>query len=246
MVRSMEKWALITGASGGIGSSIATLLAEKGFLLYLHYRNGRDEIEELRMECEKRGSYVVPIQADLSNITDIQKMKQQMGRSPDILINNAGMTHYGLFTDTSLGDIETLYQVNVRAPFLLAQMLAPYMIKRGYGRIINISSIWGMTGASCEVLYSTTKGALLSFTKALAKELARSGITVNAVVPGAVEGRLLNQQFSEEELHDIAEEIPMGRLGKPTEISSLVGYLIEDEASYITGQVISPNGGWYT
>ena len=242
----MEKWALITGASGGIGSSIAKRLAEKGYCLYLHYNKGEREIGELVMECEARGTYAIPIQANLASVEAIQNMKEQLGRAPDVLVNNAGLTHYGLFTETHINDLETIYHVNVRAPFLLAQMLTPYMIRRGYGRIINISSIWGMTGASCEVLYSTTKGALLSFTKALAKELAPCGITVNAVVPGAVEGRLLNGQFTELELQGIAEEIPMGRLGKPTEIASLVGYLLDDEAGYITGQVISPNGGWYT
>ena len=243
---NVEKWALITGASGGIGSSIAKRLAEKGFCLYLHYNKGEREIQELIKECEKSEIYAIPIQANLAVVEEIQTLTQQMGRKPDVLVNNAGITHYGLFTDTPLQDLETLYQVNVRAPFILAQMLTPHMINREYGRIINISSIWGMTGASCEVLYSTTKGALLSFTKALAKELAPSGITVNAVVPGAIEGRLLNQQFSKEELQMIAEEIPMGRLGKPMEIASLVSYLVDPESGYITGQVISPNGGWYT
>lgn len=242
----MEKWALITGASGGIGSSIAKKLAEKGYCLYLHYYKGEREVQGLVKECKDLGAFAIPIQANLAFVEEIHRLDQGMGRKPDILVNNAGITHYGLFTDTSPQDLKTLYEINVRAPFLIAQMVTPHMVKREYGRIINISSIWGMTGASCEVLYSMTKGALLSFTKALAKELAPSGITVNAVVPGAIEGRLLQDHFSKEELQLIAEEIPMGRLGKPSEIASLVSYLVEQESGYITGQVISPNGGWYT
>ncbi len=242
----MEKWAFITGASGGIGSAISLLLAEKGYHLYLHYRKGYEEIQQVKDRCEQYGVHVVLLQADLTHVDEIHQMARTMSRMPDVLVNNAGMTHYGLFTETRLEDVEQLYQINIRAPFLLAQMFTPYMVRRQFGRIINISSIWGMTGASCEVLYSMTKGALLSFTKALAKELAPSQVTVNAVVPGAIEGKLLQRQFSSEELGMIADEIPMGRLGKPEEIASLVWYLIQDEAAYITGQVISPNGGWYT
>lgn len=243
---SEEKWALVTGASGGIGSAIARLLAQKGYYLYLHYRSAEKEMMEIKADCEKLGAVVVILKADLSQVEELEYMLGQMSRMPDVLVNNAGATHYGLFTETELKDIELLYRINVRAPFILAQRLAPYMVRRRFGRIINISSIWGMTGASCEVLYSTTKGALLSFTKALAKELAPSKVTVNAVVPGAIQGNLLSRQFSVEDLEEIAEDIPMGRLGQPEEIASLVWYLMKPEAEYITGQVISPNGGWYT
>lgn len=242
----MEKWALITGASGDIGSAIAKRLAEEGYYLYLHYYKGAEQIEKLTIDCEKLGSRVAPIQANLASVEEIKGMFEKMSRTPDALVNNAGLAHYGLFTDTRLEEIDLLYQVNARAPFLLSQLVVPGMVKRGYGRIVNISSIWGVTGASCEALYSMTKGALLSFTKALAKELAPSGITVNAVVPGAVEGRLLNRQFSKEELKSITEEIPVRRLGKPEEIASLVSFLMSDDASYVTGQAFSANGGWHT
>lgn len=242
----VEKWALVTGASGGIGSAISKKLAEQGYHLYLHYRKGKEEVDQLKVECERLGSYAICLQADLESVGNLEDMISQIGRTPEILINNAGLTHYGLFAETKLSDIEQLYRINVRAPFLLAQKFTPFMVRRGFGRIINISSIWGLTGASCEVLYSMTKGALLAFTKALAKELAPSGITVNAVVPGAIEGDLLHRQFAREELESIASEIPMGRLGKPEEIASLVCYLLQPDAEYITGQVISPNGGWYT
>jgi len=241
-----EKWALVTGASGGIGSAISVKLAEAGYQLYLHYWRGEAEIKKLAATCREYGVVVVLLKADLSKVEEIGRLLSSFSRKPDVLINNAGITHYGLFTETQLLDLERLYQVNVQAPFLLAQGCAPYMIRQQYGRIINISSIWGVTGASCEVLYSMTKGALLSFTKALAKELAPSQVTVNAVVPGAIEGNLLRNQFNEEELQSIAAEIPMGRLGKPEEVASLVAYLLQPDAKYITGQVISPNGGWYT
>ncbi|RKD24291.1 3-ketoacyl-ACP reductase [Ammoniphilus oxalaticus] len=242
----MEKWALVTGASGGIGAAIAVALANKGYDLYLHYYSGEAQIDKLVIECEQKGSCAIPIQANLARVEEIECLRERMPRSPDVLINNAGLTHYGIFTDTSMEEIDLLYAVNARAAFLLAQLFVPSMIKRGFGRIVNISSIWGTTGASCEVLYSMTKGALLSFTKALAKEVAPSGITVNAVAPGAVAGPLLNRQFSANELEEIAAEIPMGRLGQPSEIASLVCFLISDEAAYITGQELSPNGGWHT
>lgn len=243
---SEEKWALVTGASGGIGSAIAIALARQGYYLYLHYRNGLDEILQVKKSCEELGVHTVILQANLEEVSEIKQLIEHMGRMPEVLINNAGATHYGMFTETHLEDVELLYKINVRAPFLLAQKLCPSMIRRKFGRVINISSIWGMTGASCEVLYSMTKGAMLSFTKALAKELAPSGVTVNSVVPGAIEGKLLRQQFSKEDLDLVTTEIPMGRLGKPEEIASLVSYLLQPEAEYITGQVISPNGGWYT
>ncbi|HJV46677.1 MAG TPA: SDR family oxidoreductase [Bacillota bacterium] len=241
-----EKWAFVTGASGGIGSAISFQLAKEGYHLYLHYHLGEQAIKRVREVCVGYGASVILLQGNLECVEEIERMTKHFVRFPEVLINNAGVTQYGLFTDTSLEDLDRLDRVNIRAPYLLAQKCAPSMIRQRFGRIINISSIWGMTGASCEVLYSMTKGALLSFTKALAKELAPSGVTVNAVVPGAIEGNLMNRQFSKEDLDLIAEEIPMGRLGKPEEIASLVSYLLKEEANYITGQVISPNGGWYT
>jgi 3-oxoacyl-[acyl-carrier protein] reductase len=241
-----EEWALITGASGGIGSAISIELAKRGFQLYLHYSKGKEKAVKLKQECEAHGVRVILLQADFMSKEEIQYMADQMVPKPDVLINNAGVTNYGLFTETLEEDVDRLWQINVKAPFILAKLLVPAMIRQRYGRIINISSIWGMTGASCEVLYSTTKGALLSFSKALAKELAPSGVTVNAVVPGAIMGDLMNRQFSQEDLAIIADEIPMGRLGKPEEIASLVSFLLQPNAAYITGQVISPNGGWYT
>jgi 3-oxoacyl-[acyl-carrier protein] reductase len=241
-----EKWALITGASGGIGSSIAVDLARAGYHLYLHYHEGEQAIQNVKAMCADHGAAVTLIQGNLEEIEEIERMGNQLKRSPDVLVNNAGMTHYGLFTETRHEDLERLYKINIRAPFLLAQKCAPSMIRQRFGRIINISSIWGVTGASCEVLYSMTKGALLSFTKALAKELAPSGVTVNAVVPGAIEGPLMDRQFTKVDQEEIASDIPMGRFGKPEEIASLVRYLLQPEAEYITGQLISPNGGWYT
>jgi 3-oxoacyl-[acyl-carrier protein] reductase len=241
-----EKWVLITGASGGIGSAISIELARLGYQLYLHYSKGREKAEKVKQACEQYGGNAILLQADFLSMEDIQRMVGQMARKPDVLINNAGITHYGLFTETNEDDVDRLWQINVKAPFMLAKLLTPHMVRQRYGRIINISSIWGLTGASCEVLYSTTKGALLSLSKALAKELAPSGVSVNAVVPGAIAGELMSQHFSQEDLETIADEIPMGRLGKPEEIASLVSFLLLPNAEYITGQVISPNGGWYT
>ncbi|MNP51271.1 3-oxoacyl-[acyl-carrier-protein] reductase FabG [compost metagenome] len=135
--------------------------------------------------------------------------------------------------------------VNLKSVFLCTQIFMPHMISQRFGRIINVSSVWGITGASCEVIYSAAKGGVNAFSKALAKELAPSGVTVNAVAPGAVKTDMM-ADFDDEELRLIEEEIPAGRLGSPEEIASLVYFLALPESGYITGQVISPNGGWLT
>jgi len=184
--------------------------------------------------------------ADLASGAEIERLKAELdaaGVEPDILVNNAGVAHYGLFTEVTERDWEQVVGVNLKGMFRLTQLLVPAMVRRRYGRIINISSVWGMAGASCEVLYSLTKGGVNAFTKALAKELAPSGVTVNAVAPGAV-GTDMMRDFSEDELAALRAEIPMGRFARPEEIAAAVRFLALPEAGYVTGQIISPNGGW--
>jgi 3-oxoacyl-[acyl-carrier protein] reductase len=171
-------------------------------------------------------------------------MFQAMPVAPLLLVNNASADNVGLFTDVSPEMFDELVALNVRSAYFVTQAAVGAMLRERYGRIVNISSVWGLTGGSCEVLYSLTKGAVNAFTKALAKELAPNGITVNAVAPGAIQGGMM-ERFSPEELEMIAAEIPAGRLGTPAEVAAVVRFLLTAEASYLTGQIISPNGGWY-
>ncbi|MGG4496693.1 elongation factor P 5-aminopentanone reductase [Brevibacillus reuszeri] len=238
-------WALITGSSGEIGQAIAVCLAEVGVPLYLHYHQAESKIDALVQKCQTLGVSAGKLQADLRDPAQITAMFEAMPIAPLLIVNNASVDHVGLFSDVSVEMFDEMMHINVRSSFLVSQAAVPAMLRERYGRIVNVSSIWGMTGGSCEVLYSLSKGAINTFTKALAKELAPNGITVNAVAPGAIEGGMM-QKFSADELAMIAEEIPASRLGRPEEVAAVVRFLLTREASYVTGQIISPNGGWYT
>ncbi|TRY26758.1 SDR family oxidoreductase [Brevibacillus sp. LEMMJ03] len=237
-------WALVTGASGEIGRAISLALAASGVPLYLHYHQSYDKLEPVLNECRARGVPAYALQADLRDVGQITAMFQAMPVAPLLLVNNASADHVGLFTDVSPEMFDELVALNVRSAYFVTQAALGAMLRERYGRIVNISSVWGLTGGSCEVLYSLTKGAVNAFTKALAKELAPNGITVNAVAPGAIQGGMM-ERFSPEELEMIAAEIPAGRLGTPAEVAAVVRFLLMAEASYLTGQIISPNGGWY-
>lgn len=154
-------------------------------------------------------------------------------------------SHYGMLADVSEEEWDDIMAINLKGTFMCSQIFMPYMVSQRYGRIINVSSVWGISGASCEVAYSASKGGVNAFTKALAKELAPSGVTVNAVAPGAVNTNMLSN-LQEDEVRMLEDEIPAGRLATPNEISSLIYFLALPESGYITGQIISPNGGWIT
>jgi 3-oxoacyl-[acyl-carrier protein] reductase len=237
-------WALVTGASGEIGRAISLALAASGVPLYLHYHQSYDNLEPVLNECRARGVPAYALQADLRDVEQITAMFRAMPVAPLLLVNNASADHVGLFTDVSPEMFDELVALNVRSVYFVTQAALSAMLRERYGRIVNISSVWGLTGGSCEVLYSLTKGAVNAFTKALAKELAPNGITVNAVAPGAIQGGMM-ERFSPEELEMIAADIPAGRLGTPAEVAAVVRFLLTAEASYLTGQIISPNGGWY-
>lgn len=244
-MNQQKPWAFVTGASGSIGQAISISLAQAGVPLYLHYNKSGEKLEPVLQFCRQHGVPALPIQADLRDPQQIAAMFRHMHIPPLLLVNNASADHVGLFSDVSLELFDEMIAVNVRSAFLVSQAALPAMLRERYGRIVNISSIWGMTGGSCEVLYSLTKGAINAFTKALAKELAPNGITVNGVAPGAISGGMM-ERFSPDEVEAIAEEIPMNRLGSPAEVAAVVRFLLSPEASYLTGQIISPNGGWYT
>lgn len=238
-------WALVTGASGQLGQAIAASLAQAGVPLYLHYYQSEQKLDGLLQLCQQLGVPTVKLQADLRDPMQIRAMFEQMPVPPLLIVNNASADHIGLFSDVTVAQFDELVAANVRSAFLVSQAGLSAMLRERYGRIVNISSIWGMTGGSCEVLYSLTKGAVNTFTKALAKELAPNGITVNAVAPGAIQGGMM-ERFSPDEVEMIAGEIPANRLGFPSEVAAVVRFLLSREASYVTGQIISPNGGWYT
>jgi 3-oxoacyl-[acyl-carrier protein] reductase len=243
-----EQTVLVTGASRGIGAAIAERFASVGMNVVIHYLNSHEAANEVARSCMKHGAKVLTVSADISSKDQLMKMKEKLeikGLYPDIVVNNAGISQYGLLSDLAEEDWDRMIGVNLKGTFLCTQLFMEHMVQQKYGRIINVSSIWGISGASCEVVYSTAKGGINAFTKALAKELAPSAVTVNAVAPGAVD-TLMISGFNAEEKAAMENEIPAGRFGMPNEIASLVYFLALPESGYITGQIISPNGGMVT
>ncbi|WNS44852.1 elongation factor P 5-aminopentanone reductase [Paenibacillus sp. MMS20-IR301] len=243
-----EMTVLITGGSGGIGGAIAERFATVGMNIVIHYMNSHEAANDVARRCMALGAKVMTVAADMKDRSQLLRMAERLessGMMPDILVNNAGKAHYGMLADVTEEEWDEIMAVNLKGTFLCSQIFMPYMISQRYGRIINVSSVWGISGASCEVAYSASKGGVNAFTKALAKELAPSKVTVNAVAPGAVHTAMLNN-LQADELKMLEEEIPAGRLASPEDISSLVYFLALPESGYITGQVISPNGGWIT
>lgn len=242
----MNKTVLITGASRGIGKAIATLFAEKGFSLVINCAHSPEDLH--RLEDELKSRCHIPILASVGNIGDptyVEELflltKEQFG-GVDILINNAGISHIGLLSDMKIEQWQNLMDINLSSAFYTSRLAIPYMVSQKAGKIINISSVWGSVGASCEVAYSASKGGLNTFTKALAKELAPSNIQVNAIACGCID-TTMNQCFSEEERLALADEIPAGRFGTPEEVANLV-FQITTGADYLTGQIITLDGGW--
>lgn len=243
-----EQTVLVTGASRGIGAAIAERFASVGMNVVIHYLQSHEAANETARSCMKHGAKVLTAAADLRSRDQILRLQEKLEHHhmmPDILVNNAGISHYGLLSDVTEDMWDEIMGINLKGAFLTTQQFMKPMISQKYGRIINVSSIWGISGASCEVVYSTAKGGMNAFTKALAKELAPSGVTVNAVAPGAVD-TLMMASFDTEEKAAIENEIPVGRFAQPDEIASLVYFLALPESGYITGQIISPNGGWLT
>ena len=240
----MEKVAIVTGASRGIGREIAKSLAKQNIKVIANYNNSEEKAIELKKELEAEGIEIDIVKADVSKREEIKNLVKyaiENYEKIDILINNAGIGEYKLFTDETDEDWNKVINTNLYSAFATSQEVIPNMIKNKNGCIINISSVWGMVGASMEVLYSVSKAGIDGFTKALAKELGPSNIRVNAIAPGIVDTDMC-KNFTKEELEDIKEEIPLERIGKVKDISKCINWLIDDD--YTTGQIISINGGW--
>lgn len=240
-----SKVAIVTGGAKGIGAEIVRTLAENGYIVILNYNNSKVQAEELKNEMLQKGFNIEVVKADVSNRNEVNSLIEfaiKKFKKIDILVNNAGISLEGLFTDVSEEMWQKIINVNLNSVFNCTQEVLKYMIKEKSGRIINISSIWGETGASCEVAYSTTKAAINGMTKALAKEVGLSNIRVNTIAPGIINTDM-NSRLSYEELEQIKEQIPLNRIGNTKDIARCVKWLVEDE--YTTGQIISINGGWY-
>ena len=240
----MKKFALVTGASGAIGKAISTKLAAEGYSLYLHFNKNEKGMEELVGQIQQFGGEYIPIQADLASKTGYLNLAANIF-SIDAIVHNAGNALYGLLEDLKEAEAEELIQIHLTSPMMLTKKLIPKLRQKERGSIVLVSSIWGQTGASYEVAYSAVKGAQIAFAKALSKELASSGIRVNAVAPGAIQTPMV-EDFSQDEIEAIIDDIPSGRLGKAEEVADSVEFLLSDKSSYINGQVLAVNGGWLT
>ena len=244
-ITKMREITLITGASSGIGRETALYFSQKGHPVIIICNKNTEGLNELKSLIKGNNGIVESFIADVSSyeeMSDIFNILSQKNFLPDILVNNAGISHIGLLQDMTSDEWKHIIDVNLTSVFNCSKLIIPHMLSKKSGHIINISSMWGNVGASCEVAYSASKGAVNSFTKALAKEVAPSGISVNAIACGTIDTSM-NACFSAEERADLESEIPCGRYGTPVETAELA-YAIVSQSPYLTGQIITLDGGW--
>ena len=238
---------LVTGGAGGIGSEISVYFARRGYDVAIQYNSGRERAEQLAAEIRSTFKVMaVAVGADFEDEKSVCDMFEEVVKTlgvPDVVVNNAGISEQRLFTDVTPQEWQRMVNVNMSAAFYICQCAAPYMIKKQKGAIVNVSSMWGISGASCEVAYSATKAGIIGMTKALARELGPSGIRVNCVAPGVIETKM-NAVHSAETMKELAEETPLCRIGKPEEVAAAVYFLASEEASFITGQTLCVDGGF--
>lgn len=237
--------AVVTGASGGIGAEIAKRLAQDGFSVALIYNRNAEKAQKTADEITLSGGSAKTYKCDVRDSSEITSAIEAIERDfgeISVLVNNAGISEQKLLTDITDSDWENMISTNLSGAFYFCRTVLPYFVHRKSGRIINISSMWGETGGSCEVHYSAAKAGLIGLTKALAKEVAPSGITVNAVSPGVINTEMVTK-LGKDTVDMLREEIPVMRLGTPEDVANAVSFLADDKASYITGQVLSVNGG---
>ena len=235
------KTVLITGGSRGIGRAMVELFAKEGYSVAFTYKNSENQAKSL---AEATGA--IAIRADSASQADVisavDKTLEHFGNI-DCLINNAGVSSFSLFTDLTLEDWNEHLAVNLTGAFLYSKAVIPHMVAKKQGRIINITSMWGITGSSCEVHYSTAKAGLIGMTKALAKELGPSGITVNAIAPGLIDTDM-NRALTEDDIKVIEDETPLMRIGRADEVASAALFLAGDGAAFITGEIVNISGGY--
>ena len=241
-----RKSVLITGGTRGIGRACVERFARAGWQVAFLYHARTDAVESLTAAMRAEGFPVRSAACDLADAGETERAVQELlsvQGIPDALVNNAGISCFGLFQDMGEEDWERILSVNLRAAARVSRLVLPGMISRKSGAIVNVASMWGEVGASCETVYSAAKAGLIGLTRALAKEVGPSGIRVNAVSPGVIETDM-NAVLSPETLETLAEETPLGRMGRPEEVAAAVWFLAGEEASFITGQVLGVNGGF--
>lgn len=234
------KTALITGGAGGIGTATARKLAAEGYLVAINYHHSQKKAEALAAELGG-----IAVHADITDPSETERMVDNVLDKfcqLDILVCNAGQAWSGLFHQMSIQEWRQLFAVNVDGVFHACRAVIPHFIQRKAGKIITVSSMWGQVGASCEVAYSASKGTVIALTKALAKELGPSGITVNCVAPGVIDTEM-NAHLDKAALDALAEETPLGRIGSPEEVAAVIAFLASADGNFLTGQILSPNGG---
>lgn len=240
------KTVLITGSARGIGAATAALFADSGYNVVINYNTSEAEALSLCETLLTKGHNAIAVKADVSNRDEAEFLFDEAKKAfggVDVLVNNAGIAQQKLFTDITVQDYDRMFNCNVKSVFNCCQCALPYMIHNKNGRIINISSMWGIVGASCEVHYSASKAAVIGMTKALAREVAPSGITVNCIAPGVIDTPM-NKGFDEETINALKEETPVGRIGNPEEIAKAVLFFAEEGSGFITGQVLGVDGGF--
>ena len=236
------KTVLINGGSRGIGAAMVKTFADAGWCVAFTYKSSEERAKEL-----EKATGALAIKADSANeeqVVDAVALAEERLGKIDCLINNAAISSFSVFTDITLDAWNEMLSVNLTGAFLYSRAVIPGMVKRQEGRIINISSMWGITGSSCEVHYSAAKAALIGMTKALAKELGPSGITVNAIAPGVIDTEMNRNSLTDEDLAALIDETPLMRIGKAEEIAASALFLAGEGASFITGEVLSVNGGY--
>ncbi|MBQ7044612.1 MAG: 3-oxoacyl-ACP reductase FabG [Clostridia bacterium] len=237
---------IITGSARGIGAATAALFADMGYNVVINYNTSEAEARSLCEKITANGGKAIAVQADVSGISEAKHLFNEAKKAfgtVDVLVNNAGIAQQKLFTDITEADYDRMFDCNVKSVFNCCQCALPDMIHNKYGRIINVSSMWGVVGASCEVHYSASKAAVIGMTKALAREVAPSGITVNCIAPGVIDTPM-NKGFDEETIAALKEETPVGRLGTPEDIARAIAFLADKKSGFITGQTLGIDGGF--
>lgn len=241
----MKKIALVTGASRGIGRAIAQQLGKEGYAVAINCLQHIEQAESLQQELQTQGITCAVFPCDVGDFEAVQSMKESietMWGPVSVLVNNAGIAQQKLFTDLDIADWRRMMSVHVDGTFNTCRVFLPTMLRQHEGCIVNVSSMWGQVGGSCEVHYSAAKAAVIGLTKALAKEVGPCGVRVNCVAPGVICTDMLGD-LDEDALCALAEETPLGRLGTVQDVADAVSYLVSDKAAFITGQVLAPNGG---